>query len=80
MKEAEEKEEGNSGKKVEKAPFVVFRSQKTRFAAVFSFALVFALLFGVVFGIVGGPALGIVAGLITGAIASLIFFGLSAGP
>jgi len=80
MREAENKEDRNSGKKVDKAPFVVFRSQKLRFAAVFGFALIFALLIGVVFGIVAGPALGIIAGLVTGAIASLIFFGLSAGP
>ncbi|GEM_PF-4934037 len=63
-----------------KTPRVVFKSRKIRIAAVLGFALIFALLFGLVFGIVAGPVFGIIAGLAAGTVASLIFFGLSAGP
>jgi hypothetical protein len=63
-----------------KKPLVIFRSRRIRVVAVIGFALVFALLFGLVFGIAAGPVFGIIAGLAAGAVASLIFFGLSAGP
>ncbi|HVP90201.1 MAG TPA: hypothetical protein VMS75_03185 [Terriglobales bacterium] len=63
-----------------KPPHVVFRSQNARIAAVLGFSLILALFFGLVFGIVAGPVAGIIAGLAAGAVASVIFFGLSAGP